>query len=83
MAGFENESGLVCLEPKPHVLHYLVMTRDLELELIFPIRDKPSALFMELKADCLRKAGIIGELEKQWVASKIRALLENDHKQAA
>ena len=57
------------------------MIRDLEL--IFPIRDKPSALFMELKADCLHKARIINEQEKQWVTSKIRALLESDYKQAA
>jgi len=57
------------------------MIRDLEL--IFPIHDKPSALFMEIKADCLRKAGIINEQEKQWIISKIRALLERDHKQAA
>ena len=47
----------------------------LDLELIFPIKDKPSASFMGLKADCLRKAGVIGEREKQWVQAKIRAVM--------
>jgi hypothetical protein len=57
----------------------------LDLELIFPIRDKPSALFMELKADCLLKAGIIDERERRWVHSRIRAItkMDMDQKQAA
>lgn len=59
------------------------MIRDLDLELIFPIHDGPSALFMELKADCLLKAGIINEQEKQWVASKIDASSEKNYKHAA
>lgn len=59
------------------------MIRDLYLELIFPIHDGPSASFMEIKADCLRNAGIISEQEKQWVASKIHAMSEKKYKQAA
>jgi hypothetical protein len=34
------------------------------LELIFPIKDAPSASFMCFKARCLRDAGIISESEK-------------------
>jgi hypothetical protein len=56
------------------------MIRDLDLEPVFPIRDKPSALLMELKADCLHKTGIINEQERRWVTSKICALLESDYK---
>jgi hypothetical protein len=83
VAGYETESGLVCFGTKAAVLYYLVMIRDLDLELVFPVRDRPSALLMELKADCLHMAGIINEQEKRWVTSKIRAVLESDYKRAA
>jgi hypothetical protein len=57
------------------------MKRDLDLELIFPIRDEPSASFMSLKAECLCRAGVIGERERQWVQSRARTVM--DCKQAA
>ena len=43
------------------------MKSPVNLELIFPIKDAPSASFMSFKANCLRDAGIITESEKQWV----------------
>ena len=38
-------------------------------ELIFPIKDAASAALMLIKADCLHKAGVISEGERQWVYS--------------
>jgi hypothetical protein len=57
------------------------MKRELDLELIFPIKDAPSASFMSLKADYLCKAGVIGERERQSVQSRARTVM--DCKQAA
>jgi len=47
------------------------------MELIFPITDAISAALMLIKADCLHKAGIINEAEKQWVNSKARTFLDD------
>jgi hypothetical protein len=44
-------------------------------ELIFPIKDAASAALMVIKADCLHKAGVISEGEKQWVQSRARTFL--------
>ena len=56
----------------------------LELELIFPIRDRSSALLMGLKADCLCGAGVIGERERRWVEARIDAVIDAvERKQAA
>ena len=49
------------------------MQRDIEL--IFPIKDVASAALMTIKADCLHKAGIINEAEKQHVHSRARTFL--------
>ena len=38
---------------------------NLDLALIFPIKDAPSACLMSLKAECLYKAGVLSEAEKQ------------------
>jgi hypothetical protein len=46
-------------------------------ELIFPIKDAASAALMLIKADCLHKAGIIGEAEKQYVHSRARTFLDD------
>ena len=46
------------------------MHRSLDMELIFPIRDKPSAQFMSLKAECLYHAGLISESEERAVLGK-------------
>jgi hypothetical protein len=43
--------------------------------LMFPIKDAASAALMLIKADCLHKAGVISEREKQLVESKARAFL--------
>ena len=43
------------------------MKSPVNLELIFPIKDAPSASFMSFKASCLRDAEIITESEKRWV----------------
>jgi hypothetical protein len=48
-----------------------------DMELIFPITDAISAALMLIKADCLHKAGIINEAEKQWVNSKARTFLDD------
>ena len=47
------------------------MKSPVNLELIFPIKDAPSASFMSFKASCLRDAGIITESEKQWVDARV------------
>ena len=43
---------------------------ELDLDLIFPINDEPSAWLMGLKADCLFRAGVISERQKQAVRAK-------------
>jgi hypothetical protein len=53
------------------------MQRPLNLEAIFPIKDAPSAALMAIKADCLRKAGVITDQEKQWVNSRVRTFLHD------
>jgi hypothetical protein len=47
------------------------------LEAIFPIKDAASAALMAIKADCLRKARIISDQEKQWVDSRVRTFLHD------
>jgi hypothetical protein len=54
----------------------------LDLDLIFPMRDRPSAQLMAVKADCLAHAGVIGERERRWVEARIGAVL-GERKQAA
>jgi len=54
---------------------YSAMHRAWDIELIFPIRDAASAALMLIKANCLDKAGIISEAEKQWVQSRARSFL--------
>jgi hypothetical protein len=54
---------------------YPTMRRARDSELIFPIKDTASAALMLIKADCLHKAGIIGEAEKQYVRSRARTFL--------
>ena len=48
-----------------------------DIELIFPIKDAASAALMLIKADCLHKAGIIDEAEKQYVHSRARTFLDD------
>jgi hypothetical protein len=40
---------------------------NLDLALIFPIKDEQSACLMSLKAECLYRAGVLSEAEKQAV----------------
>jgi hypothetical protein len=51
------------------------MRRAWDIELIFPIKDAASAALMVIKADCLQKAGVISNGEKQWVQSRARPFL--------
>ena len=46
------------------------MHRSRDMELIFPIRDEPSAQFMSLKAECLHRAGLISKSEQRAVLGK-------------
>jgi hypothetical protein len=54
---------------------YSAMQDILNIPLIFPIKDTASATLMLIKADCLHKAGVISEGEKQWVQSRARTFL--------
>ena len=54
------------------------MKSPVNLELIFPIQDAPSASFMSFKASCLREAGIITESEKRWVDARVLSVLADD-----
>jgi len=54
---------------------YLTMQRPLDIEAIFPITDAASAALMAIKADCLRKAGVISDQEKQRVDARVRTFL--------
>jgi hypothetical protein len=56
---------------------YPTMQGGRESEQIFPIRDAASAALMLIKADCLHKAGVISERERQWVYSKTRPFLDD------
>ena len=49
----------------------------MDRELIFPIKDAASAALMLIKADCLRKAGVISDGERQWVHSRARTFLDD------
>ena len=56
-----------------------VMHRPLTMELIFPIRDEPSARLMRVKAQCLYRAGVISEREEQAVLGRAaKALAASD-----
>jgi hypothetical protein len=55
-------------------------TRNLDLDLVFPIRDQASALLMSFKAHCLFRADVISESERQRVRAKAIA---TDERQAA
>jgi hypothetical protein len=53
------------------------MQRAWDIELIFPIKDTASAALMVIKADCLHKAGIINETEKEYVHSRAHTFLDD------
>ena len=56
---------------------YSAMQDNLNIPLIFPIKDTASAALMVIKAECLHKAGIIDEAEKQYVHSRARKFLDD------
>jgi len=59
-----------------HTLDLISAMQDtLNIPLIFPIKDTASATLMLIKAECLHKAGLISEGEKQWVESRARIFL--------
>ena len=51
------------------------MRRPLTMQVIFPIRDEPSARLMTLKAECLYMAGVISEHEEQAVLGRAAKVL--------
>jgi hypothetical protein len=51
----------------------------LDMELIFPIRDEPSAQLMSLKAECLHSAGLISKSEERAVLGKAAKALTAAH----
>ena len=51
---------------------YSTMQHPLDIEAIFPITDAASAALMAIKADCLRKAGVINDQERQQVDARVR-----------
>jgi hypothetical protein len=55
---------------------FFSMSRRMDRELIFPIKDAASAALMLIKADCLRKTGVISEGERQRVHSRARTFLD-------
>ena len=59
------------------------MKSPVNLELIFPIKDAPSASFMSFKASCLRDAGIITETEKHWVDARVLSVLAANERSKA
>jgi hypothetical protein len=52
------------------------MERVWDIRLVFPVKDAVSAALMIIKADCLQKAGVISEDERQWVYSRARTFLD-------
>jgi hypothetical protein len=54
------------------------MQSPINLELIFPIKDAPSASFMSFKASCLLDAGVITEGEKRWVDARVLSILPGE-----
>ena len=52
------------------------MHRELDMAIIFPIKDAASAALMAVNANCLRRAGVISEQQKQCVDSRVRTFLE-------
>jgi hypothetical protein len=59
------------------------MRRDLNIDLVFPIKDEVSAWLMSLKAEMLCEAGIIGADEMNAVRERVAAVLNQAPKQAA
>jgi hypothetical protein len=52
------------------------MRRPLDIDTIFPITDAASAALMAIKADCLRRAGVVSDQEKERVDDRIRTFLQ-------
>lgn len=55
-----------------------VHQRSLDLDLVFPMKDGPSARLMRLKAELLYRAGIIDHDARAVVFAKADAVLERD-----
>ena len=59
------------------------MRRDLDIDLIFPMKDEVSAWLMCIKAELLFEAGIIDSDEISVVLQRAAAVLDQAPKQAA
>ena len=59
------------------------MPHELDIDLIFPIKDEVSAWLMCLKAELLFDAGVIDADEKCAVLARAAAVLDDTPKQAA
>ena len=57
--------------------------RDLDIDLIFPMKDEVSAWLMCIKAELLFEAGIIDSDEISAVLQRAAAVLDQEQKQAA
>jgi hypothetical protein len=53
------------------------MQRGWHIEALFPVKDAASAALMAVKADCLYRARVINEQEKQWVYTRARIFLDD------
>jgi hypothetical protein len=59
------------------------MQHDLNIDLVFPIKDDVSAWLMRLKAEALYEAGIIDSEEMNAVLERAAAVLDKASKRAA
>jgi hypothetical protein len=59
------------------------MRHDLNIDLIFPIKDEVSAWLMYLKAELLFEAGVIDSNELSAVLQRVAAVLDRAPDQAA
>lgn len=55
----------------------MARTPNLDLALIFPIRDEISARLMAFKADCLFRAGVISDNERQQVRAMMSEVTDD------
>jgi len=69
------------MAPLNHMRHDLHI--DLDIDLVFPIKDEVSAWLMCLKAELLFEAGIIDTGERCTVLQRAAAVLDQAPKQAA
>jgi|SRR6516164_7761425 hypothetical protein len=77
---FEARSAAAAVQSRQRKKGYSagLTTMSLDLDLIFPIHDLPSANLMMLKANCLWSAGIIGDRQREVVQNRAERFLRRD-----